>query len=128
MDPVSLIIAAITAGAAAALKDTASAAIKDAYSGLRLLVKRRLGGGATADAEVEGVERQPRPDASPLKAQLEAAGAADDAELLRAARALLEKVDPEGTRAGKYNVTVTGGKGVVVGDNATVTMNFGDSD
>ena len=128
MDPVSLIIAAITAGAAAALKDTASAAIKDAYSGLRLLVKRRLGGGPAADAEVEGVERRPRPDASPLKAQLEAAGAADDAELLRAARVLLEKVDPEGARAGKYNVTVTGGKGVVVGDNATVTMNFGDSD
>jgi hypothetical protein len=47
--------------------------------------------------------------------------------LLRAARALLEQVDPEGARGGKYNVTVTGGKGVVVGDQATVTMNFGDS-
>jgi hypothetical protein len=127
MDPVSLIIAAITAGAAAALKDTAGAAIKDAYSGLRLLIKRRLGGGPAADAEVESVERQPRSDASSLKAQLEAAGAAGDAELLRAARALLEQVDPEGARGGKYNVTVTGGKGVVVGDQATVTMNFGDS-
>ena len=128
MDPISLIIAAITAGAAAALKDTAGAAIKDTYSGLRLLVKRRLGGGPAAEAKVEVVERQPGSDAGPLKAQLEAAGAADDTELLRAARALLERVDPEGARAGKYNVTVTGGKGVIVGDHATVTMNFGDSD
>ena len=34
MDPVSLIVTALTAGAAVALKDTASQAVKDAYDGL----------------------------------------------------------------------------------------------
>src|ERR1700722_6846176 len=42
MDPVTLIVAALVAGAAAGLKDTASSAIKDAYNGLRGLVLRRL--------------------------------------------------------------------------------------
>jgi len=37
-------------------------------------------------------------------------------------------VDPAGSEAGKYDVRITGGKGIVVGDNASVTMNFNNGD
>ncbi len=100
MDPISLIVAAAGAGATAAVQESTNAAIKDAYASFKALLRRRLG----RDAE--------RVDA----AALEAAGAAGDEELVAAARDLL----------GRYTVTVSGGKGVVVGDNATVQMNFGD--
>lgn len=36
--------------------------------------------------------------------------------------------DPAGTRAGKNDVRITGGKGIVVGDATTVTMTFNDGD
>ena len=42
MEPVSLIIAALTAGAVAAAKDTAEKGVKDTYQGLKTLIKRAL--------------------------------------------------------------------------------------
>ncbi|MCA2815355.1 MAG: hypothetical protein IM459_01010 [Microcystis sp. M085S1] len=41
MEPVSLIITALTAGAVAAAKDTAEKGVKDTYQGLKTLIKRR---------------------------------------------------------------------------------------
>ena len=41
---------------------------------------------------------------------------------------MLERVDPDGARAGRYDVRISGGKGIVVGDQATVTMNFDERD
>jgi hypothetical protein len=42
MEPISLIIAALGAGAIAAAKDTASTAVKDAYQGLKTLIKKKF--------------------------------------------------------------------------------------
>jgi hypothetical protein len=42
MDPVTLIEVALTAGAAAGVKDTASSAVRDAYEGLKAKVKGLL--------------------------------------------------------------------------------------
>ena len=39
MEPISLILAALTAGATAALKDTAGEAIKDGYIALKTAIK-----------------------------------------------------------------------------------------
>ena len=47
---------------------------------------------------------------------------------MRSAQELLALVDPVGAQRGKYNVTVSGGKGVVVGDHAHVEMTFEDGD
>ncbi len=126
MDPISLILAALAAGASAALKDTASDAIKSSYSKLKTLVRSRFGGDPAAGVALEHVEREPSADSTMVRQRLEAAGADRDMELVRQARELLERVDPQGAKAGKYKVKVTGGKGVVVGDNASVTMNFDD--
>lgn len=128
MDPISLIIAALAAGAAASAKETAGEAVKDAYAGLRALIRRRFAGNTGAEAALDQVERQPASDHAEVAQHLAAAGAAGDEEVLRAARALLERVDPTGARAGKYDVHISGGKGIVVGDSATVTMTFNDDD
>ena len=42
MDPVSVILAALTTGATAAAQDTASQAMKDVSTGLKALVKKRF--------------------------------------------------------------------------------------
>jgi hypothetical protein len=128
MDPISLIIAALAAGAISGVKDTASQAVNDAYTGLKALLRRRFTGNQQAEDALEQAERQPGSDQAILAEHLRAAGADGDEELIKAARALLEQADPAGARAGKYNVRITGGKGIVVGDAANVTMTFNDGD
>lgn len=126
MDPISLIIAALVAGATTGITETATDAIKDTYAGFKALLLRRLKGEKDAAEKVEAVEAKPEADHSELAEHLKVAGADADEELVNAARRLLETVDPAGAQAGKYTVTVTGGKGVVVGDNANVTQTFND--
>ena len=119
MDPISLIVAAVAAGASAALKDTASDAIKEAYGGLKSLLRRKLG----AHAEVQAALDAPEVDEKLLEQELAKTDIAKDEEVVTAAQELMAKVDPEGARAGKYVVTVTGGKVGAIGDHANVTMN-----
>jgi hypothetical protein len=126
MDPISLIVAAPAAGASAAVKDTASQAVKDAYGALKALLRNRLGGDPRSEAELDRVEQRPDADPQALKQPLRAVGAERDEELIRTARDLLVLVDPDGAGRGKYDVRISGGKGIVVGDHSTVTMNFGD--
>jgi hypothetical protein len=128
MDPISLIVAALAAGASTALKDTASQAIKDAYGGLKSLLERRLGDQPLAGELVEKHEEAPDVWEAPLRDQLAKAGVATDAEAIRSAQDLLARVDPDGAAKGKYNVSISGGKGIVVGDHARVEMTFEDGD
>jgi hypothetical protein len=128
MDPVSLIVAALAAGASAALKDTAGQAVRDAYVGLKALVKRRVAEKPLAQEVIDKHGEAPEVWEKPLREELAAADVADDEELVRAAQKVLAIVDPSGAQAGKYNVTIAGGKGVVVGDHAQVHMTFEDGD
>ena len=49
MDPITLIVAALAAGAAVGLKDTTSSAVRDAYAGLKAMVTKRWGCPALTD-------------------------------------------------------------------------------
>ena len=49
MDPVTLIVTALGAGAGSALQDGASEAVKDAYARLKALVKKRFAGRPKAE-------------------------------------------------------------------------------
>jgi hypothetical protein len=60
-----------------------------------------------------------------LAAELSAAGARADADLVAAAQALMSLVDGAGSRSGKYAVTVRDSQGVQVGDHNTQTNTFG---
>jgi hypothetical protein len=124
MDPLTMIATALVAGAAAALKDTASQAIKDAYTGIKDLIKRKLAGASNADdlnAALRVAEKKPDDPArlSPLKDELKSAGADNDNDVLKAAQALLQLIQQQAPAvATQYNVNVTGSGAAAAGPGA----------
>jgi hypothetical protein len=65
----------LAAGAAAAAKDTASQAIKDAYSGLKERVQQYFAGKQHAEVALEGYEQDADTWQKPLQKAMEASGA-----------------------------------------------------
>lgn len=128
MDPITLIVTALAAGASAgaieALQDDVKEKAIAAYGKLRDLVTRRFRGNAAAEVVLAEYEADPQTYAAPLTKKLTEAGAADDADLRAAARALMDLVDQAGARAGKYNVTITNAQGVQIGDNSIQVNRF----
>src|ERR1700722_13450223 len=120
MEPVTLILAALAAGASAgtldALKDDVREKAKAAYARLRGLAGKRLAGRTHGELALKEYASAPQKWEGLLGAELTEAGAADDAVLAAAAKALMELVDQAGAGAGKYNVTIKDSKGVQVGD------------
>ena len=116
MDPVTLIVTALAAGAASALQDATSSGVKDAYARLKALVKKRFTGHADAELVLARHEADPQTWEAPLNAELSAAGASGDSDLIAAAQALMSLVDAAGSCAGKYTVDVRASQGVQVGD------------
>ena len=110
MDPVTLILAALAAGASAGIGDTASQAIKDAYAGLKTLIKRRFVGSSKAQEVLVEHEADPETYERPLAKQLKATGANEDAAILEAAERLLALADEARVQT-KYNVQVRGNVG-----------------
>jgi hypothetical protein len=129
MDPITLIVTALAAGASAgvidALKDSAKDTAKTAYEKLRGLVRKRVAGNPGAELALTEHEADPKTWEAPLSAKLAQVGAGGDAELVAAAQALMDIVDQAGAKVGKYNVTITGGQGIQVGDGNTQTNTFG---
>jgi hypothetical protein len=125
MDPVTLILTALVAGAAAGLKDTASSAIKDAYNGLKGLVRRKLAGRPNGELVLDQHEQEPQVWEKPLAQELTAAGASDDHGLVAAAQALMALVDAAGSAAGKYQVVTASDHSVAAGGNVNITASGG---
>jgi hypothetical protein len=123
MDPVTAaIIAAVLAGAAAGLTDTAKTAIADAYTGLKGLLKRKFGEGSEVVKAAAGVESKPDSAGRKemLKEEVAAAKADQDPEIFAAAKALLEKINaqPSGSQiiqtvTGNQNIVISGAGNVV---------------
>ena len=125
MDPITLIVAALTAGAASGITDSASSAVKDAYASLKALVKKRFAGRPDAELVLAEHENAPQPYLAQLTAELGKAGADRDPELVAAAQALMSLIDEAGSRTGKYRVDARGAQGVQVGDHNTQNVSFG---
>ena len=121
MDPLTVIISALTAGAAAAAKDVVAQAVKDGYVGLKALIVRRFGQKADVKDALKGVEKKPDSEArqAVLKEELKAAGAAQDAEVVRQAQALLELLKQHGLVSGTtYKATLVGSGAIAQGPGA----------
>ena len=125
MDPVTLIVTALAAGAALGITETASSAVKDGYAGLKALVRDRLGGGPEAEMALARHEQAPEMWRAPLMAELEQAGAGSDARLVAVAEALMRRVDEASGREERYSVDVRYAQGVQVGDGSTQHNVFG---
>ncbi len=126
MEPISLILAALVAGAVAAAKDTAGTAIKDAYEGLKALIKKRFAGDALAQAMIDAKPEDIKKAEGLLKDKIVEAGVDKDEEIQKAAQEIMQKEDPEGFEAGKYNTNVTvAGDVFGVAGTSTGTVNIG---
>lgn len=91
MDPITLIVTALATGAAAGLKPTAEKVIKDAYEGLKTLIKKKY---ERSQAAVPVLENDPASEAGKavVRETLEKEGAGQDEDLLRQAQAVLQAI------------------------------------
>ncbi|MFD9605266.1 hypothetical protein ACFQ6O_42525 [Streptomyces sp. NPDC056441] len=131
MNGVELVLAALSAGAAAGLTDTASSAVRESYAGLRESVRLRLaarGEGSVrvleADESVEAGEVGSDAWRDRLRALLVAASIDSDEEILAAARSLLRDMGLAEPRDGTGFVDVRQAKGVQIGNRNTQTNTF----
>ena len=125
MDPVSLILAALAAGALAATKDTASQAIKDTYTGLKTLVLKHFAKKPQAEMALQEYEKDEDTWKKPLQKALVEVGADQDEAIVRQSQQMLKLVNPQQAAQGKFNVQIGEGKGIVIGDYSHVEQHFG---
>ena len=101
----------------AALAKLAEPAIKDAYDGLKAIIKRKCGAHHDVVQAMENIEK--KPDSSgrreTLKEELAGSGAATDAEILAAAHALMERLKKQPGGQEIVQQTVTGNKNIFSG-------------
>ena len=125
MDPVSLILAALVAGAA----KTADGVAQDAYDGLKGLIKRKFESQGKADSAtiLDKYEQKPEKTKPLLEDELTEIGADKDEEIIQLAQALLEQLNPQAAAEGKFNLQISGGtvQGLTQQNTGTITQNFG---
>jgi len=97
MEPISAtIVSAIALGAAAALKEVSSQAVRDAYAGLKTLIQRKYAKVPLAQLEENPASKARR---AVVEEELTAAGAEHDEELLQHAKAVVEAVQQHAPEA-----------------------------
>ena len=128
MDPISLIEAALVAGAAATAKDTATQAIKDAYTGLKTSLSRLFAGKPKAQIVLDEHENDPETYEKPLKKLLAEAHADQDTELLAAVERVRTLVPPQQIGTGQYTIQNTGPvQGQIIGgSDHQINLHFGE--
>ena len=91
MDPISIILLALTSGAAAGLKPAAEKAVSDAYEGIKSLLKKKY----QDKVEVEMLEKDPTSEGrkAVVKEGLDKVAAGSDEEVLQKSKELLEAVE-----------------------------------
>lgn len=125
MDPVSLILGALAAGASSAMAEAASDTVKDAYRTLTAAVRKRFARHPRAEVALDGYLEDPDTWRAPLEKALTEVGAEGDPELLEAARQLMLVLPPTEVRT--YRVDVRDSQGVQIGDHGRQSNVFGAS-
>lgn len=108
MDPVTLILTALAAGAAVGATDTATTAVGEAYQGLKRLIVARFGNNTSAESALNMFESSPDETiAAYLRPYLEDSAISQDADIAAAAEGLLGLAGGSSTSIGG-GVTITG--------------------
>ncbi len=108
MDSVSLIEAALVAGAAASSKETTSQAVKDAYTGLKALLSRLFTDKPKAQIILDEHENDPKTYEKPLKKLLADVHIDQNPELVDAAKRITRLIQPQQIGTGQYTIQNTG--------------------
>ena len=124
MDPVTLIVGALAAGALTGAGETATAAVKDAYTALKAALAARFAERQMPAAVLDEHEEDPETYEKSLAKKIQQSEAAADPRIVELAQALMQLMDDDGTRAGKYTVDVRGARGVQIGDHSTQHNTF----
>jgi hypothetical protein len=102
MDPLTLIMGAIVAGIIVGSQSVAEQAVKDAYLGLKSLIKNKFGSDSEVVDTIQGLERKPESQGrrETLKEELNAVKAGQDAEIVKTAQKLLDLIEkmPDGEK------------------------------
>jgi hypothetical protein len=104
MDAVSIIVAALVAGAA----KTAGEAVQDSYKGLKTLILQKIQSKPAAKVILEEHEKDSETYEVPLKKNLSELGVDKDEEIIVLAQKIMKLTDPEGSEGGKFNVNIKG--------------------
>lgn len=126
MDPITTAIwAAITAGVIASVTKVAEQTVVDTYNKLKDLLKKKLGARSKVLKAVKELEASPKSEARKgvLQEEIAAAKADQDAELVKAAQALLKSVKavPGGEQI--VQTAIGDGNTQIAGDGNTVNVN-----
>jgi hypothetical protein len=120
MDPITLLLTALAAGAAAGAQGTASQAVKDGYAGLKALILKRFAGRQAAETALAEYEKDEETWKKPLQKSLTEVGADRDEAILQQAQHLLKQINPQQASQGKYNINIGEAKGNAIGENPRV--------
>lgn len=128
MEPLSLILSTLAAGATASAQATASEAVKDMYTALKTLIQKKFAGKPKAEAALADHADDPETYELPLKKALREVHLDQDQEVLQATERLMTLLHAQQQGGlGKFNVQIAHAEGVIQGDHATQTNNFGNS-
>src|ERR1700730_5622430 len=117
MDPIT---AAVLAVLPALASDLVKDGIRDAYNGLKAVIRRKWGEAAPISKAITALEVDPTSEAQAavLTEKVGAVKATDDPEVATALKTLLEQMKAKGVggeQIAKIQVTVTGGKVGIAG-------------
>jgi len=128
MDPISLILAALVAGAT----KTGGEVALDAYNGLKALIKHKFESQGKSDSVtiLDKYEQKPEKTKALLEDELTEAGADKDEEIIKLAQKLMEQLHPQEAAEGKFSVQISGGtvQGLTQQNTGTITQNYGKDD
>jgi hypothetical protein len=134
MDPISLVVTALIAGATSAAKDTASQAVKDAYQGLKQVIIEQWKKNSNVEDEKEAemqasihlknFTKQPENYQSMIKDELIEHIKTPDPKLLELSNALVELVKNTDPQNKIFNTNIKEAKGLQIGDNNNQTNTF----
>lgn len=128
MEPISIIITALAAGASAGAKDTTAKVVQDTYHVLKNLIKDKFVAQGKPDDSTILEQHEKKLDSKAfkelLKEELINIGVDKDEIILKTAQEILKEEKPQES-AGKYNTVFQGEvKGIQVGDKNTQTNTF----
>ncbi len=124
MEPISIILTALVAGAAKAAGDT----VPDIYSALKTSIKRKFESHGKSDSAtiLDKYEKKPEKTKPLLEDELTEVRADQDEEIIKLAQKLLEQLNPQEAAEGKFTVQISGGtvQGLTQQNTGTINQNF----
>jgi hypothetical protein len=130
MDPITSTILAVLPALAS---DMIKSSVKDAYEGLKAVIRRKWGDAAPISKAITAIEEDPKSkaQAAVLEEKVAAVNAADDAEVAQALHQLVEQMKTHGIGGGavaRVQFNMSGGvvQGVAGAENVRIgSMTFG---